>query len=359
MRKVTWRGRNHLEFVADDIAPPSSVLAGEVLVRVSAAGICSTDIHIVEGKVQFAPPPLVLGHEFAGRVEACGPAITSVKPGDRVKCDSVVGCGRCAWCAQGSAQFCAQSSEFGITRDGAWAEWIVVPERNLHRLPESIPDDVAAILDPEVYGPLRKAGISPGDTVAVFGPGPAGLIATQIAHVLGAARVILCGTRAERLALGARLGADYTINTKDGDPVAAIRSLTGGRGVDVVFEAAGSEAAVLQSLEVLRPQGKAILYGVHGRRLREFPVDSIVLRDLVVYGALADRVGWEEMIDLVASGRLDLNSIITHRFPLECTAAACRLVRDRSQGAIKAVLEIARPGAAVTPAVEASVAACE
>jgi threonine dehydrogenase-like Zn-dependent dehydrogenase len=110
--------------------------------------------------------------------------------------------------------------------------------------------------------------------------------------------------------------------------------------VDVAFDAAGTQTSVLQCLEALRPQGKAILYGVHGRKLTDFPVDTIVLRDLIVYGALTDRVGWEEMIDLVASGRVDLGNIITHRLPLECAPVAYSLVRDRSQGAIKAVLEI-------------------
>jgi threonine dehydrogenase-like Zn-dependent dehydrogenase len=311
-----------------------------VLLRVSAAGICSTDIHIIEDKVRFAPPPLVLGHEFAGWVEDCGPGVTAVAPGDRVKCDSVVGCGVCECCRQGATQFCAATSEFGITRDGAWADSIVVPERNLHRLPDTIADDAAAILDPEVYGPLRKAGVTPGDTVAVFGPGPAGLIAIQIVRALGAGRVLLCGTRPERLALGARLGADLTINASQDDPIEAIRDFTGGRGADVAFDAAGTQTSVYQCLESLRPQGKAVLYGVHGRNLNDFPIDTIVLRDLVVYGALTDRVGWEEMIELVAGGRVNLGEIITHRLPLESASAACSLVRDRNQGAIKAVLEI-------------------
>jgi threonine dehydrogenase-like Zn-dependent dehydrogenase len=215
-----------------------------------------------------------------------------------------------------------------------------VPERNLHHLPDSISDDAAAILDPEVYGPLRKAGVTPGDTVAVFGPGPAGLIAIQIVRALGAGRVLLCGTRPERLALGARLGADLTINASQDDPVEAIRDFTGGRGADVAFDAAGTQTSVYQCLESLRPQGKVVLYGVHGRKLNDFPIDTIVLRDLIVYGALTDRVGWEEMIGLVASGRVNLGDIITHRLPLESASAACSLVRDRNQGAIKAVLEI-------------------
>lgn len=340
MRKVVWRGLNQLDVVEDRQEPPGSLPAGHVLVRVAAAGVCSTDLHIIEGIVSFVPPPLVLGHEFCGRVEACGEQVTKVRPGDRVKCDSVVGCGVCAWCRRGAVQFCPTGYEYGITHDGAWTDWLVVPERNLHLLPDAISDEEAAILDPEVYGPLRKAGVQVGDTVVVFGPGFAGLVATQLAKLMGAARVILCGTRVERLACGARLGADHTIDVKEQDAIQAIHELTGGRGADLVFEAAGVAASACQAVEVVRPQGKVIYYGVHGRKLDAFPIDAVVLKDLLVYGAVTDRVGWEDMIALVAAGKVNLKSIITHRFPLESAGEAYTIVRDRKQAAIKAVLRI-------------------
>jgi L-iditol 2-dehydrogenase len=274
-------------------------------------------------------------------VEECGPAVTRVRPGDRVKCDSVVGCGVCEWCARGATQFCPAGSEFGITRDGGWAEWLVAPERNLHRLPEGITDEVAAILDVEVFGALRKPGIAPGATVAVFGPGPAGLIATQLARILGAGSVILCGTRWDRLEAGRELGADHLVHIPQQDPVQAIRELTGGRGADFVFEASGSARAVNDAIEAVRPQGKVVLYGVHGRPIADFPADRVVLKDLEVYGALANRTGWEELMALVAAGRLNLGRLITHAFRLEEAWEAYRAASLRASGCLKAVFLVA------------------
>ena len=341
MRKVVWSGNGEIEFVQDGTGRPEVRNARDVRIRVTAAGVCGTDVHIIQGKVRFVDPPLVLGHEFAGVVEECGAAVTGVRPGDRVKCDSVCGCGECSWCAGGATQFCPSGSEFGITRDGGWAEWLVVPERNLHVLPEAISDAVAAIMDVEVFGSLRKPGIAPGEAVAVFGPGPAGLIALQVARAMGAGVVILCGTRAERLEAGRELGADHVVNVGERDPVEAIRELTGGRGADLVFEAAGNRRAVLDAIEAVRPQGKVVLYGVHGAALPEVPLDRIVLKDLVVYGALTNRNGWEDLMTMVARGQINLARLITHTFPLEAAADAYAASSDRGSRCLKAVLSIA------------------
>lgn len=338
MRRAVWQGDGRVAFVPGPGTPPPLGDPHEVRVRVAAAGVCATDVHIIQGKLKFADPPLVLGHEFAGLVEECGPAVTAVRPGQRVKCDSVCGCGACAWCRRGATQFCAAGSEFGITRDGGWAEWVVAPERNLHLLPDSIPDDVAAIMDVEVLGSLRKPGLSPGDTVAVFGPGPAGLIALQAARALGAARVIVCGTRPERLQAAGDLGADHVIDVNRQNAVAAIRELTGGAGADLVFDAAGTRRAVVDGIEAVRPQGKLVLYGVHGAPVPDFPIDRIVLKDLAVYGALTDRTGWEDLIAMVAENRINLARLITHRFPLAAVEEAYRVSADRGSGCIKAVL---------------------
>jgi L-iditol 2-dehydrogenase len=283
---------------------------------------------------------LVLGHEFCGVVESCGEAVARVKPGDRVKCDSVRGCGVCEECRRGATQFCAAGTEFGITRDGGWAEWLVAPERNLHVLPEAIPDEVAAIMDVEVFGAIRKPGIAAGDTVAVLGPGPAGLIALQAARVFGAGRVILAGTREERLAVARELGADCTVNVRERNAAGAIQELTGGRGADVVFEAAGTAESVRDALEAVRAQGKVVLYGVHGRAMDAFPVDRVVLKDVVVYGALSNRTGWTELMELVAGGGLNLQRLVTHEFPLEEAARAVAVSADRVSGCLKAVLRI-------------------
>jgi threonine dehydrogenase-like Zn-dependent dehydrogenase len=338
MKRVVWEAVGKLRVRDDGPAGPLPCGEDEVCLRVTAAGVCSTDVHIVGGGVGIVQPPRVLGHEFAGVVDSCGRGAARFHPGDRVKCDSVVGCGSCAYCARGASQHCPHGFEFGMTRDGGWSEWLVAPERCLHRLPDGLSGEAAAILDVEVFNALRKPGIAPGETVAIFGAGPAGLIALQVARVMGASRVILVGLPGRRLELGRELRADYVIDATADDPVAAIAEITGGRGVDLAFEAVGCARTVLQAIEVLRPQGRAALYGLHGRPLPELPVDSVILRELTLYGSLPDRTGWNELLQLAVERKVDFGALITHRFPLERAPEAVRRLTEAPEEMVKAVL---------------------
>ncbi len=339
MKRVTWKGTDSLEFRDDAPAPSRRPGAGEVLLRVRAVGLCSTDVHIVQGRVRFREPPFVLGHEVSGEVAETGPGVTRLRTGNRVTMDSVVGCGVCPLCLKGSAQFCSGGSEIGMTVDGGMQEYLFVPERNLHPIPDTVSHEESAILDTEVLGALRKPGIEPGSTLAVLGPGPGGLVAVQLGKILGAGMVILVGTRPERLALGKNLGADIVLDGLSAGLTGDVRDAAGG-GVDMVFDAAGTEKSLRTALDIVRPQGKVVLYGVHGAPVPSVDIDTIILKDLEVYGALSDRIGWEEMIRWVAVGLLDLRDIITHRFPLERAHEAYETVRDRKDGAIKAVLTV-------------------
>jgi threonine dehydrogenase-like Zn-dependent dehydrogenase len=350
MKQAVWTG-TEIKIVESQGGPPPLRRRDDVRLRITAAGVCGTDVHIWEGRLSFGKPPIVLGHEFAGVVDACGPDVRRVSPGDRVKCDSVVGCGHCAWCLRDATQFCGEAVEFGITVDGGWAQWLIAPERNLYRLPDTISDEVAAVMDVEVMSAFRKPGIREGDTVAVFGAGPAGLIAIQCARIRSAGIVVLCGTRPERLSLGNRLGADFIIDVQHTDVRRELAKLTNGRGVDLAFDAAGTDKSLLDAIAAVCPQGRVVLYGVPDRDIASFPAKDIVLRDLTLYGALPDRTGWQELIDLVADGRLDLHSLITHRFALDQVSEALSTMRDRRDGAIKAILQVGR-------SVEAQVAEC-
>lgn len=345
MIKAIWSGRESLTIDDDGTGPPPVTTPDSVRIRISAAGVCGTDVHIWQQRIQFVPPPLVLGHEFTGVVEECGSAVRGLAPGDRVKCDSVVGCGHCDWCRKGATQFCTSGWEFGITRDGGWTEWLIAPQRNLHKLPRSISDYAAAILDVEVFGSVKKTCLEPGSTVAIFGDGPAGLIALQCVRILGAGQVILVGAQAERLALGRQFGADVLIDIRQTDAREALRDLTQGKGVDLAFDAVGSAEASLNALNSVRPQGKVVFYGVPEADIDGFPMRDVVLKDIVLYGALTDRTGWEELIHLVASGKMDLDAMVTHRFPLEKAGDALSLLAGRKEGAIKAVLDIDRHAA--------------
>jgi L-iditol 2-dehydrogenase len=337
MQRITWTGIDTLDYTPD--APhPGDPGSGEVLVRVTASGLCGTDIHVVQGRVRFTEPPHVLGHEITGVVEETGDGVTRLRPGDRVTVDSVVGCGTCGFCRRGASQFCADVYEIGQTVPGGMQEYLLMPAQNAISVPDGISDEVAAILDTEILGALAKPGVEPGETLLVIGPGPAGLIALQVGRLLGAGQIILMGTRPERLALGTSLGADITINISAINPREAVMEVTDGRGADLVFDAAGSASSLTTALDLVRPQGKVVLYGVHGAPVPEINIDAITLKDLIVYGALSDRVGLERLFGWLLDGSLDLGSLITHRFPFSQAQEAYEMVRDRRDGAIKAVL---------------------
>jgi threonine dehydrogenase-like Zn-dependent dehydrogenase len=280
-----------------------------------------------------------LGHEIAGEVAAVGDAAVRVRPGDRVTIDQVVGCGTCFFCRRGSHQFCRRGFELGITRDGGCQDYVVLPEQNVYPIPDCVSFEAAAVLDMEVWAALRKCGVHPGEAVLVIGHGPAGLVACQLLRAMGAGKVILCGRSAARLARAEALGlADIYVSSAEDDLLEAVRRETDGNGASLVFECAGARQSVINALAAAVPGGRVVLYGVQPDLLDRFDLNAIVLRDLVVYGALSDRRGWEEVIELARTGLLKLDPLITHRFPLECAPAAYELVRDKADGVVKAVL---------------------
>lgn len=337
LKRLAWVGGNHFQYLSDPRA--SRPGAGEALVRMAAVGICGTDIHIIEGEFDLARPPRVLGHEIAGVVIEVGEGVQRVKAGDRVTIDQVLGCGKCFYCSRGSTQFCQAGTELGITADGGCQEHLIVPEGNLFTIPPHISDEEAAILDMEVWGALSKCGVNHGEDVLIVGPGSAGLIACQIARILGARRVFLVGREGYRMKKAQELGLadDYFFTGGESLPT-RVHARTDGLGVHVAMDCAGTDEAFLTALESLMAGGRLVLYGVHRRPLSALDLNLIVLRDLVVYGALSDRRGWEKVIDLAASGALRLAPLITHRFSFEDAPAAFETVRNRPDGLIKAVI---------------------
>ncbi len=340
MSRLIWRGGWQFEFCRDAAARPEPG-PGEVVVRVRAVGVCGTDVHILEGAFAGARPPLILGHEISGEVLAVGPRVQRVAAGDRVTVDQVVGCGECALCRRGRCQFCPHGYELGMTRDGGCQEYLVLPERNVYRLPDSISFEAGAVLDMEVWGALRKCGIARGETVLVIGHGPAGMVACQVARAMGAGKVILAGRSRARLRTAEALGlADSYLAGDSANLPEIAREETGGLGPDVVFECAGSPQTVAHALAAVIAGGRVVFYGVQSAPLPAFDLNQVVLKDLSVFGALSDRTGWEDVIRLVETGQMRLEPLITHRFPLDCAPAAYELVRNRADGVIKAVLTV-------------------
>ena len=340
MSRLTWLGGNHFQFNSDNIAAPTPGKS-QVIVRVRSVGICGTDVHILQGRFPLAKPPLVLGHEIAGEIEAIDAAVTKVRVGDRVTVDQVVGCGCCHFCKRGSTQFCSSGYELGITRDGGCQTYLVLPESNVYPVPDVISFEEAAVLDMEVWAALSKPGICQGDSVLVIGAGPAGLIAAQLARVMGSQKIVLVARSPGRLQIAEQLGfADVVLSSQSHHFAEQIKGETGGSGADLTIDCAGTEESARLALEWTIPGGRVVLFGVYPGPLPQFDVNPIVMRDLVVYGALSDRRGWEDVIALVSAGKLRLTPLITHRFPLSQAPDAYALVAAKAQGVMKAVLEI-------------------
>jgi L-iditol 2-dehydrogenase len=337
MKRLLWRGGEDLR-MEDVPGPPPSPREDEVLLKVRAVGICGTDIHILNGTIPSAKPPMILGHEISGEIAGVGSNVTNVREGDRVTLDAVVGCGHCPLCRRGSSQFCAQGFEFGISSDGGCQEYLVVPHRNVYRIADSVTFEEAAILDMEVYNAIRKCRIEKGDSVLVLGAGPIGLIACQVARILGAAHIVLSDILKSRLDVSQALAiADAYLPADDRD--LGVNAGNGSRGTfDVVIDCAGTANSTRQALKLVRASGRILLYGVYEHDIDHLDLNQLVLKDLTVVGAQSDRNGWEDVIALVTSGALNLKKLITHRFPMEEGQTAFHLVRHRKQAVIKAVL---------------------
>jgi L-iditol 2-dehydrogenase len=337
MKRLVWRGGAELR-MEHVPAPPPSPREDEVLLKVKAVGICGTDIHITNGAIQSAKPPMILGHEVSGEIAAVGSKMTNVREGDRVTLDAVVGCGHCPFCKRGSPQFCVEGFEFGISKDGGCQEYLVVPQHNVYRIPDSVSFEEAAILDMEVYNAVRNCRIEKGDCVLVLGAGPIGLIACQVARILGAAHIVLSDLLKSRLDAAQAIGIADVYLPAAQSCSGAVLGNESGEMFDVVVDCAGTANSTRHAFKVVRPGGRILLYGVYEHAIDRLDLNQLVLKDLTVVGAQTDRNGWEEVIALVTSGVLNLKKLITHRFRLEEGQAAFNVVRNREQAVIKAVL---------------------
>lgn len=318
---------------------------GEVLVRVQIASICGTDVHIyhwdrwAQGRIR---PPLIQGHEFAGEVAALGPQTTHVQEGDYVSAEGHIACGTCYPCRTGQSHICPNVQIIGVDRNGAFAEYVTVPEGNIIENPPELPLEMATIQDP--FGNSVQTVFSadaPGNYVAVFGLGPTGLMSVALLKAVAAAKVFAVGHRNEyRMELASTLGADRVLRSSD-DLEMILAEETGGRGVDHVLEMSGSPVAFNQGLKVLRPGGGMHVLGIYGE---PFPVDvssDIVTKGIHLHGIHGRRMyeDWYRMAGLLTSGRLDLKPLITHRFPFDEFLEAMEVMASGNCGKVVLYLE--------------------
>jgi L-iditol 2-dehydrogenase len=327
----------------------------EVLVRIDAVAICATDLEIVEhglpamvdGGLPFGKD-LTIGHEYMGTVVALGPAVDEYAPGDRVTVEVHAGCGRCSRCRQGMHTACLNYGDRrkghranGFTTDGGFAEYAVNHVNTLVHVPDEMSDEEATLVvtaGTAMYGLDVLGGLVAGDGIAVIGPGPIGLLGVAVAKALGADPVILTGTRSKRLDLGRRLGADYVVNARRDDPVAAVRQLTGGKGVRFVLECSGAANALDEAGQMVERGGRICLAAFPHERV---PVDlaHLVRNNVYVYGIRGEgRSATHRAMALMRQKRFDARLVHTHTFPLAELPAALRCARERIDDAIKVVV---------------------
>lgn len=312
---------------------------GEILVKVFAGGICGTDLHIYAWD-QWARsrivPPRVIGHEFCGTVAQIGPDVTGVATGDFISGEGHIACGRCHACRTGMSHVCERLAVIGIDRDGAFAEYVVMPASNAWKIDPSIPRDVAAIMDPlgnAVHAALETPLVA--RRVAIIGCGPIGLMAIAICHLAGAVFVAATDISEARLALARRMGADLVIDARSQGVAPRIREATDGEGVDVVLEMSGSERGLADGLAALRNGGWVSVLGLPSANVSVDLANGVIFKGAHLAGVFGRKIWhtWEQGTALLHNG-LDVTPVITHRLPLERFEEAFDLLRTGAAGKV-------------------------
>jgi L-iditol 2-dehydrogenase len=316
----------------------------EVLVRVKAVGICGSDVHGYTGQTGRRIPPIVMGHEASGVVEAVGRNARNVAVGDRITFDSTVYCNQCQWCRLGRVNLCDDRKVLGVSipafrRDGCMAEYVVIPWWITYRLPDAVSFEEAALVEPAGVS-MHAARITPIDVnnvVAVVGAGPIGLFAIQALKVKGAGTVIALDVREERLTLARKLGADITINPSQGDVKAEMQRLVGRPDVDAVLEAVGTPAAVQLGFDIVRRGGHLTLIGNVTPKV-EVNLQDLIMRELNIRGSFAIAGEYRAVLDLMAQGRIQAKPLISQTRPLREGQAAFDILHKGDPKLFKIVL---------------------
>lgn len=315
---------------------------GEVLIQVKAAGLCITDLHVYTGQFAYGKPPHILGHEFSGIVCETGPGVDKALTGARVVVETSIGCGQCRFCRSGKRHLCPSMTEIGFPpNNGGYAEYAAVPAENIFPLPDNVSFEEGGILESVVcpMGSLMRGGINFGETVAVYGVGPAGLAYIQGAKAMGAGKVIAIARNAERLERARHFGADVLVNTTCHDVVQRILQETEGYGADLVCEAAGVPQTITEAFKIVRRAGRVILYGIPGDTDHiDFPVTQIITNQIEVQGTVGDVTVWKPLLEFVSNGRINLKDMITHRLPLSQIEQGFSLMQNRQENPVKIVV---------------------
>ena len=304
--------------------PVPSIGPDDVLVETAYIGICGSDPHMHHNKVSYkVNVPLILGHEVAGVIAEVGANVTGWKVGDRVTSETHADyCGKCVLCRTNNYHVCRERKGYGFQIDGAFAKYVRVPSRILHKVPDNVSLKEAALTEPlcVAYSSLVKhSPLKPGDLVVIIGPGPIGLLCTKIASILGASDIVVVGTDGDdaRMEIAKKMGATMTINSSQQDPVPIIMGMRDGYGANLVVDAAGFSPTLKLSLDVVRPCGQINKIG-WGPGPVGFSLDQLISKAATLQGTFSHNWDvWEKCLVLMGERTVDLGEVITHELPLD------------------------------------------
>ena len=322
--------------------PIPNVSEGQVRVRIGFCGVCGSDIPRIFSKGTYSFPT-VCGHEFAGTVDLCGPGVDGFEQGDDVVVFPLIWCGKCEACESGKYVQCSDYDYLGSRSDGAFAEYVVAPKENIIRVPHGVTLQEAALTEPAAVAlhALRRVQDSlVGKVVAIFGAGPIGLMVAQWARIMGATQVLLFDIVAEKLELAKRLGFESVFNSTIEDPVEVVNAQTEGKGAHVCIEAAGVPQTYLNALGSIRRGGNVVLLGnpIADVTLPVSLISQLMRREASLlgtwnsdYSVFGNDDDWRKVLQALASGKLDLSPLITHKVSLTACTEVLHMMKDKSQ----------------------------
>ena len=346
MKALLLSEYSRLDFVDVPMPRPGP---DDVLIKVEACGICGSDVHGYDGSSGRRIPPVVMGHEAAGSIAATGSSVTDLREGQHVTFDSTVYCGACQYCLRGETNLCSNREVLGVStpdfrRPGAFAEFVSVPRRIVHPLPDELSLDDAAMVEPlsVAVHAVNLSSLPPNGTALVVGAGMIGLLTLQALRVAGCSSVIVSDIDDSRLELAKELGATVTINAKTADTAAEVKQHTSGDGVDVALEAVGSTPTIKTAIESVKRGGTVTLIGNVAATV-EIPLQIVVSRQIRLQGTAASAGEYPECIALLASGRVNIKPLVSMVAPLAEGAQWFERLHAREANLMKVILTPGKP----------------
>ena len=317
----------------------------DVLIRVKACAICGSDVHGMDGSTGRRIPPIVMGHETSGVIESVGENVTKFKPGDRVTVDSTIYCGECGYCLRGEFNLCDNRKVLGVScsdyrLNGAFAEYIAVPQRIVYRLPDNVSFEQATVIEPLAIAlhAVKRSGASLNNTAVVVGAGMIGLLIIQLLKTAGCSRIIAVDKAREKLVMAEKFGADVCLLSDTVNLYEKILAATSDKGADIAFEVVGIEETLLVALNSLRKGGSITLVG-NLKQMVSFRLQAAVTRQISLFGSCASAGEYPDCLELISSGKVDIDSFISAVAPLSEGAGWFKRLYEKEPGLMKVILK--------------------